>query len=87
MDDADVAAEKEETQKDLYLTGTKGQKIEIQVLGGDMAYDSRKHVANAREITLQYLKISDLGKPGSIRELIPKCMTLHLDKNFLYSWD
>jgi hypothetical protein len=36
---------------------------------------------------VQYKKISDIGVPGAIASLIPTCMSLFLDKNFLYSWD
>lgn len=36
---------------------------------------------------LEMLKISDLGPPGTLRDLIPSTMYLHLDKNLLYSWD
>jgi Leucine-rich repeat (LRR) protein len=28
-----------------------------------------------------------MGPPGTIQSLIPTCMSLFLDKNFLYSWD
>lgn len=28
-----------------------------------------------------------MGPPGSLRDLIPKTMSLFLDKNFLHSWD
>jgi hypothetical protein len=36
---------------------------------------------------VQYKKISEIGIPGAIASLIPTCMSLFLDKNFLYSWD
>jgi len=36
---------------------------------------------------LQYLKISELGPPGTLGGIVPNVMNLYLDKNFLYSWD
>jgi len=33
------------------------------------------------------LKISDIGPPGTLRDLVPGVMNLYLDKNLLYSWD
>lgn len=47
----------------------------------------RSDVGKSKDITLQFQKISELGPPGSISSLIPTCMNLYLDKNFLYSWD
>ena len=67
--------------------GKKGHKINIEIRGVDQSYNWRSNISNSREITLQYLKISDIGIPGTLRSIIPNTMQLHLDKNFLYSWD
>mmetsp|Transcript_37869 Transcript_37869/g.36294 ORF Transcript_37869/g.36294 Transcript_37869/m.36294 type:complete len:95 (+) Transcript_37869:502-786(+) len=32
------------------------------------------------------MKISELGPPGTIQELIPNTMYLYLDRNMLYDW-
>mmetsp|Transcript_28585 Transcript_28585/g.21344 ORF Transcript_28585/g.21344 Transcript_28585/m.21344 type:complete len:108 (-) Transcript_28585:925-1248(-) len=32
------------------------------------------------------MKISELGPPGTIQELIPNTMYLYLDKNLIYDW-
>ena len=60
---------------------------QIEVKGIDKAYMWRSNVGKSKDITLQFQKISELGPPGSISNLIPTCMNLYLDKNFLYSWD
>lgn len=33
------------------------------------------------------MKISELGPPGTLNDMISSCMYLYLDKNLLYSWD
>ena len=86
-DQETIEAEKRKQAEDLYVQKGKGKKLEIQLVGMDQAQQLRSDISNSREISLQYLKISELGVPGTIRNLIPNTMTLHLDKNFLYSWD
>lgn len=57
------------------------------MVGMDKAQDLRSDISQSREISLQFLKISEVGVPGTLRSLIPNTMTLQLDKNLLYSWD
>ena len=68
-------------------TNKRGGTKKIEILGVDKAYEWRQDITKSRDITLQYLKISEIGPPGSLRNLITNCMHLYLDKNFLYSWD
>jgi hypothetical protein len=68
-------------------TNKKGGNKKIEIVGVDQAYNWRSDIATSRDITIQFMKISELGPPGTIRSLIPNTMHLHLDKNFLYSWD
>jgi hypothetical protein len=68
-------------------TNKKGGNKKIEIVGVDQAYNWRSDITTSRDITIQFMKISDLGPPGTIRGLIPNTMHLHLDKNFLYSWD
>ena len=56
-------------------------------MGIDQSYNWRSDISQSRDITLQFLKISDLGPAGTLRTMIPNTMHLHLDKNFLHSWD
>ena len=74
--------------QDLTVGTTKrGGAKKIEIVGIDQSYNWRSDISQSRDITLQFLKISSLGPPGQIRSLIPNTMHLHLDKNFLYSWD
>lgn len=59
----------------------------IQVLGQDKSYAWRSDVKQNFEISLEYMKISDLGPKGSLSTIIPNTQYLYLDKNMLYSWD
>ena len=73
---------------ELYVSDKKGGKGKmIEFVGLELAYEWRSDISQSRDITLQSLKISSLGVPGSISSLIPRTMNLYLDKNFLYSWD
>ena len=86
-DEATIEMEKKQQAEDLYVTGAKGKKLEIQMVGMEQAQERRSDISKSREISLQYLKISEVGVPGTLRSLIPSTMTLQLDKNLLYSWD
>lgn len=68
-------------------TNAKGGFKKIEVLGVDKSYNWRSDISKSRDITLQFLKISEVGPVGCLRNLIPSCMHLYLDKNLLYSWD
>jgi len=59
----------------------------IQVLGQDKSYKWRSDIKNNFEISLEYMKISDLEPKGFISNMIPSTQYLYLDKNMLYSWD
>lgn len=41
----------------------------------------------SRDISLEGMKISEVGPVGAIQKLIPGAMNLYLDKNLLDSWD
>mmetsp|Transcript_24180 Transcript_24180/g.37185 ORF Transcript_24180/g.37185 Transcript_24180/m.37185 type:complete len:270 (+) Transcript_24180:489-1298(+) len=74
--------------QDLVVSTTKkGGMRQIEILGVDQSYNWRSDITRARDITLHFRKISDLGPPGTLRNLVPNTMHLQLDKNFLYSWD
>lgn len=80
--------EREREKQNLIVTTNKeGGMKQIEVKGIDKAYAWRANVGKSKDITLQFQKISELGPPGTIQSLIPTCMNLYLDKNFLYSWD
>lgn len=68
-------------------TNRKGGAKKIEIVGIDQSYNWRSDISQSRDITLQFLKISDIGPPGTLRTMIPNTMHLHLDKNFLHSWD
>jgi Leucine-rich repeat (LRR) protein len=59
----------------------------IEIKGSEKAYMWRSDIGQNKSFTLQYKRISDLGPPGQLRSLIPNCMSLFLERNFLYSWD
>ena len=68
-------------------TNKKGTGKKIEILGMDQSYNWRSDISKSRDITLQFLKISEVGPPGTLKNLIPNTMHLYLDKNMLYSWD
>lgn len=59
----------------------------IEILGIEQSYEWRADVSNARDIALEDMKISSLGDPNILKQLIPGAMNLYLDKNLLYSWE
>ena len=65
----------------------KGGVKKIEVLGMEKAYEWRSDVHNIRDVALDRMKISSLGTKDTIKNCIPGCMILYLDKNLLYSWD
>ena len=82
------AEEREKGTQDLYVkTNKAGGVRKIEIVGIDQSYNWRSDLSKSRDITLQYLKISELGPPGTLSGKIPNVMNLYLDKNFLYSWD
>lgn len=90
-DDIVTSEEKESLRKledeELYVnTDAKGMK-KIEVMGVDMSYKWRSNIKGSREIALEFMKISDLGVPGSLASTIPHTMYMYLDKNLLHSWD
>lgn len=91
QDDLDEEAKQVERQKEMQdlivSTNSKGGFKKIEVLGVDKSYNWRSDISKSRDITLQFLKISEIGPFGCLRNLIPSCMHLYLDKNLLYSWD
>ena len=88
MDEESKANERVKEMQDLVVsTNKRGGTKKIEILGVDKAYNWRQDISKSRDITLQYLKISEVGPPGQLRNLISNCMHLYLDKNFLYSWD
>jgi hypothetical protein len=56
-------------------------------MGANQSYQWRSNIRANVEVALESLKISELGIPGTLRELMPGVMQLHLDMNLLYSWD
>lgn len=68
-------------------TDKKGGVKKIEIVGVDKSYNWRSDLNLSRDITLQYLRISEIGPPGTLKSLISNCMHLYLDKNLLYSWD
>ena len=93
MPDDDLDEEQKESQRNAELatltvgTNKKGGAKQIEIKGIDQAYGWRKDISQSRDLTLQFLKVSSLGEPNAIRDMVPNVMSLHLDKNFLYSWD
>jgi len=68
-------------------TNKKGGMKKIEILGVEQSYEWRADVSNARDIALEEMKISSLGDPNTLKQLIPGAFNLYLDKNLLYSWD
>jgi hypothetical protein len=71
----------------MVTTNKAGGTKEIEIKGSSKAYKWRSEVGQSKSVAIQYKKISEMGPPGTIQSLIPTCMSLFLDKNFLYSWD
>jgi hypothetical protein len=72
----------------LYVqTDKRGGTKKIEILGVEKSYQWRADVSHSRDIALEEMKISSLGPPGCLKELIPGAFNLYLDKNLLNSWD
>ncbi len=79
---------KQSLEADLYVnTDKRGGMKKIEILGIEQSYEWRADVSNSRDIALENMKISSLGEPGMLKQLIPGAFNLYLDKNLLYSWD
>ena len=88
LSDAQLKAEKMRLDADLYVnTNKKGGMKKIEMIGFEQSYDWRADVTNSRDISLESMKISELGEEGVLKKLIPGTMNLYLDLNLLYSWD
>ena len=61
--------------------------VKIEMVGMEQSYNERADVTNSRDISLEFMNISEVGPPGELKKLIPGAMNLYLDKNKLYSWD
>lgn len=59
----------------------------IEIVGVEQSYKWRADVSNSRDIALEDMKISSLGEPDCLKQLIPGAFNLYLDKNLLYSWE
>ena len=51
----------------------KGRK-RIEVVGQDMSYEWRSDIRNIYEVTLEFMKISDVGPKGTLADMIPSTM-------------
>jgi hypothetical protein len=88
MSDEEKKLQWDKFQADLYVnTNKKGGMKRIEIVGIEQSYEWRADVSNSRDIALEDMKISSLGDPNSLKQLIPGAMNLYLDKNLLYSWD
>ena len=87
LDEEEKKGTRENQMEDLFVGTDKGGSKKIEILGVDQSYNWRSDISKSRDITLQFLKISEIGVPGTLKSLIPNTMHLYLDKNLLYSWD
>lgn len=88
MSDEELKAIKQREEANLYVnTDKRGGMKKIEILGVEQSYSWRADVTNSRDISLENMKISNLGDQGVLRKLIPGTFNLYLDKNLLYSWD
>lgn len=88
LTDEEKKVQWQKEQADLYVkTDKAGGMKKIEIYGFEQSYNQRADLKNARDIALEGMKISSLGNPGLLKEMIPNVMNLYLDKNMLYSWD
>ena len=88
MTDEEIKLMKQSLEADLYVnTDKRGGMKKIQIVGVEQSYEWRADVSHSRDIALENMKISTLGEPGILKQLIPGAFNLYLDKNLLYSWD
>lgn len=88
MSDEELKAIKQREEANLYVnTDKRGGMKKIEILGVEQSYSWRADVTNSRDISLENMKISNLGDQGVLRKLIPGTFNLYLDKKLLYSWD
>lgn len=88
MTEEEIKLMKQSLEADLYVnTDKRGGMKKIEILGIEQSYEWRADVSNSRDIALELMKISTLGEPGALKQLIPGAFNLYLDKNLLYSWD
>lgn len=86
--DEELKMDKMKEEAELYAnTGKKGAMKKIEILGIEQSYSWRADISNSRDISLENMKISEVGEPNAIRNLIPGTMNLYLDKNMLHSWE
>jgi len=77
---------KKQEVEEIYVNTDKQGMKKIEVVGQVQSYGWRSDFRQSYEITLELMKISELGPPGTIQELIPNTMYLYLDRNMLYDW-
>jgi len=88
MTDEEIKLMKQTLEADLYVnTNKRGGMKKIEILGIEQSYEWRADVSNSRDIALENMRISKLGEPGALKQLIPGAFNLYLDKNLLYTWD
>lgn len=76
----------EEEQSLFVNTAFKGHR-KIEIVGTEKSYNWRNDVSCLTEIACQDMKINKIGVYGELRDLIPRCQYLYLDKNLLSNWD
>lgn len=87
MTAVEIEQARKKEEADNYITTVKGGVKKIEVLGMEKAYEWRSDVNTIRDVALDRMKISSLGAKDTIKNCIPGCMILYLDKNLLYNWD
>lgn len=78
--------EKEEEESLFVNTAFRGQR-KIEIVGVEKSYNWRNDISRSLEVACQNMKISKVGPVGDLKQLIPNCQYLYLDKNLLSNWD